>query len=479
MGQGIRANNKPKIARERGMKHSLNMCAFYMAALSAAIIFGNVTPAAAASFNVANDGADSATCGAETSPCRSISQAITNASDGDTIVVGAGLYGNISGNPNFGGPGDEQPSRPFLTQGCIICVTKAVRIFSIHGAAVTIIQGSATTPYRSNVMIFDDGVTFGREGGGFTITGGNDNGLSIVDQAQSIRNVTVAGNVDVGDMTGFSFVGVDLDQIGPCPTGACPQTAHFLLSDNQAIGNGSGFKFRVNLDGAGQLIARNNLTVGAGVGFAAIPGCSPCESTVNAPANIVQLIDNVAVNGGVGFSTNLSGLIQGNTASGNSQVGFLITPGISQIFQSNSAIGNAGPGVVVQFSPDEATLQFGSFASFSNNNLYGNDRNRPPMLSVNPIGSSINVSPQGGYNPGPGAQCGVLNLGALAALTVGGVVSPSPVIKLQAGNNFWGSVRGPLSNGPGDAVGGVCDQNGGVTLAKPFATVAFGITSWP
>ena len=462
------------------MKHALKLSAIFTAALSAAIMIGSVAPAAAASFNVANDGADSATCGAETSPCRSISQAIANASDGDTILVGAGRYGNISGNPNFGGPGDEQPSTPYLTQGCIICVTKAVHIFSIHGAAVTIIQGSPTTPYRSNVMIFDDGVTFGRAGGGFTITGGNDNGLSIVAQPHSIRNVTVAGNVDVNDGSGFSFVGLQFHQILGCPITFCVQNANFLLSDNEAIGNGIGFNLLANIDvGPGQVIARNNMTVGAGTGFLAAGGCADDDCIEVASANIFQLIDNVAANGGVGFATNLSGLIEGNTAIGNSAAGFEVTPGYSQIFQSNSAIGNAGPGVIVEFSPNAETLQFTAFAAFSNNNFYGNDRNRPPMFSVNPVNQYISVSPQGAYEPGPGAHCGVLNVGALAALTVGAVISPSPVIKLQAGNNFWGSTSGPQSNGPGDAVGGVCDQNGGVTLAKPYATIPFGITSWP
>lgn len=43
---------------------------------------------------VTNDGADSATCGSRPRPCRSISQAIENAADGDTIWVGAGHYGS-------------------------------------------------------------------------------------------------------------------------------------------------------------------------------------------------------------------------------------------------------------------------------------------------------------------------------------------------------------------------------------------------
>jgi len=306
-------------------------------------------------------------------------------------------------------------------------------------------------------MIFDDGVTFGRAGGGFTITGGNDNGLTIVGQPNSIRNVTVAGNVDVNDVTGFLFFGVQFHQIIGCPEGECLQNAQFLLSDNEAIGNSVGFNLTTNVDGGpGQLIVRNNMTVGAGTGFVAAGGCGDGACIDVASANIVQLIDNVAANGGTGFATNLSGLIEGNTA-----------------------IGNSGPGVVVEFSPSDQILQFTAFASFSNNNFYGNDRNRSPTFSVSPIGFPINVSPQGAYNPGPGAHCGVLNVGALAALLEGQVVSPSPVIKLQAGNNFWGSTSGPQSNGPGDAVGGVCDQNGGVTLAKPYATIPFGITSWP
>ena len=31
----------------------------------------------------------------------------------------------------------------------------------------------------------------------------------------------------------------------------------------------------------------------------------------------------------------------------------------------------------------------------------------------------------------------------------------------------------------GVATGGVCDQNGAVTIAKSFATIPFAITSWP
>jgi hypothetical protein len=47
---------------------------------------------------------------------------------------------------------------------------------------------------------------------------------------------------------------------------------------------------------------------------------------------------------------------------------------------------------------------------------------------------------------------------------------PTPTVeKLQAANNYWGSVSGPAATGPGDTAGGVCDQNGGATTVKPFS----------
>lgn len=46
-------------------------------------------------------GADSASCGSNASPCRSISQTIANAQDGDTIYVGPGRYGNVNGDSTF------------------------------------------------------------------------------------------------------------------------------------------------------------------------------------------------------------------------------------------------------------------------------------------------------------------------------------------------------------------------------------------
>lgn len=47
---------------------------------------------------VTNIGVDESTCGTNASPCRSISQAIVNASAGDAIHVGPGRYGDLDEN---------------------------------------------------------------------------------------------------------------------------------------------------------------------------------------------------------------------------------------------------------------------------------------------------------------------------------------------------------------------------------------------
>jgi hypothetical protein len=114
---------------------------------------------------------------------------------------------------------------------------------------------------------------------------------------------------------------------------------------------------------------------------------------------------------------------------------------------------------------------------FDHNNFYGNDRNRPALLIHEPNGGG-----DPGLIPGPGAHCGVLNVGKVAPQQpdpITGVVPPPPVVSQSAINNFWGSSKGPSATGAGDAAGGPCDQNGGVTVTKPFATVAFAITTAP
>src|SRR3954451_15636563 len=111
---------------------------------------GNVC-AAGVTWRVTNDGTDSPSCGSAASPCRSISQAMENASAGDLVSVGAGIYGNISGDGTFTHPGDEHPQLLPLHRvsaqpdGCIVCITKPLKVLSLHGAGSTIIVGTAAS----------------------------------------------------------------------------------------------------------------------------------------------------------------------------------------------------------------------------------------------------------------------------------------------------------------------------------------------
>jgi hypothetical protein len=456
-----------------------------MVSILLALPIASLHPTAAAVLWVTNDGADSTSCGSQTVPCRSISQGIENAADGDTIEVGAGHYGNVSGNPNFAGPGDEHAQLGFVYQdvGCIICINKGVHIFSLHGAAVTVIESVPSTLFTSTVMIQSDGVIFGQPGGGFTLTGGNANGLVLdLNAAQDPyglilkRNVTVSGNVDVGDGNGFVFSGKIYATDSPCPNPICMSAANIVFSDNQSVNNGVGFNVTVATYRGGTITLQNNLASGAGAGFIVTPSAQNALSQ-ELDAGSALVLGNVAVNNSVGFKITLAGRTEANTAAGNSQAGFLVVP--AGTFRGNSALGNAGPGMIVNFSANFFSPDLfpptNNYSSFTQNNFYGNDRNRP-VLNIGPI---FNGSLPG-LNPGPSADCGVLNMGdVVAALEPQWVQRGIPTLTLQAAGNFWGSTRGPAATGVGDAVGGACDQNGGVTIAKPFATTPSAITSLP
>jgi hypothetical protein len=58
-------------------------------------------------------------------------------------------------------------------------------------------------------------------------------------------------------------------------------------------------------------------------------------------------------------------------------------------------------------------------------------------------------------------------------------VPPFPPTTVQAAQNYWGSSAGPKANGPSDAAGGICDQNNGTTVYKPFNPARGGIVPLP
>jgi hypothetical protein len=439
--------------------------------------------ASAATLWATNDGLDSSSCGSHATPCRSISQAIENAAPNDTIEVGAGRYGDISGDGTFSHSGDEHPQllsqfrAPFDVNGCIICVTKPLQIFSAHGAAVTLIQGIAGSPYTNTVLIAHDGVTVGSDNAGFTITGGNAAGIAILHSTltETGHSITIRGNRDIGDAVGFEFTGQDF-QDRECPVEeACPPLP-IHITDNTAEDNTvAGFSVQLNgFFSDAPLALQDNTARHGGVGFSLQPGGqNEFGDAVLAPT--VSATGNVALGNTVGFDANSIGSMIGNTASGNRQAGFLIVPGGGR-FEGNSAIGNAGPGMIVDFSSDgfdDGTTPK-TFQSFARNNFFGNDRNRPKFLIYTAQFQST------GYNPGPGAHCGILNVGALGAdygpphdFPVG----HAPAQSLHATDAFWGAPTGPSPSGTGDASGGACDQNNGKTLATPFSRTDFSIAT--
>jgi hypothetical protein len=445
---------------------------------------GNVC-AAGVTWRVTNDGTDSASCGNPASPCRSISQAMENASAGDFVSVGAGIYGNISGDGSFTHPGDEHPQLlphhrvSAQPSGCIVCITKPLKVLSLHGAASTIIVGTAASGYPATVQIASPGATFGNVGHGFTITGTNSIGVYVDQDVGAVlqQNINIGGNVDIGDGIGFAFNGLEFRD-RPCPDPSCTATATVFFTNNEATGSGTGFYLQDNAY-TGTAVFKNNVASGGGSGFLVETGTQSISGAAVGVGN-VSLSNNVAAhNSGYGFSLAQTGPIVGNSAFANSAAGFLVVPGA--VFQGNSAIGNGGPGLIVQASADVFDDYNNDpqdqFRVFNHNNFYGNDRNRPALVLVEPNGGGPGVS------PGPSAHCGILNVGKAAAVPgAPGPVNgdaPSPVIVQKATDNFWGSAKGPSPTGPGDAAGGACDQNGGVTISKPFATVEFAITTAP
>lgn len=435
------------------------------------------TTAAAAALWTSNVGSDSANCGASASPCRSISQAIVNAAEGDTIWVGPGHYGDVNGDGTFTGPGDEQPNPnaglELIAQGCIVCITKPLHIYSTNGAALTVIEGNgSSTGSHSTVMILHDGVDFGAEDHGFTITGGNTHGVTIVPAfTPSVsQDMTIKGNTDIGDGDGFYVFGstYSASEYRGCPY--CQFNARILVASNRAISNPTaGFNVAPNTwHGSGQIVVRDNEALGAGIGFS-VPAYQYPEHTF--PATSVQLVNNIAAHGGTGFYADLPGLISYNTALDNSQSGFTVTPGGAP-FKFNAAIANGGPGVLVQTSPDAFTITPHTFSIFSGNDFFGNDRKRPTLF----FGFGLYLN---GFDPGPSAHCGVLNVGPLAALHGPAQVSPVPATQQQAVGNYWGSSKGPSGSHPGDNAGGVCDQNNSTTIVKPFSPTIWGSTVTP
>jgi hypothetical protein len=310
----------------------------------------------------------------------------------------------------------------------------------------------------------------------------------VVVDSRTDGGATVSGNTDINDGTGFTAVGQFPMSGTECftPPGfppSCPPTVgNVVLSGNQAIRNGTGFAIQTygtnQRGGNMQFILQDNLALRAGTGFTVQQGLyGECDDCDDAPVNAqsATILSNVAADSGLGFYLFGTGKVAYNLATNNSTAGFIILNVAT--FLGNSAIGNAGPGAIVEFlTPDPLVggPQLPAPVNISQNNFFSNDRSRPPLS----LGYFYAGTPSP-FNPGPSAHCGVLNVGEVAPADQAVVEPPSlPVITtpVLAANNYWGSAQGPQPNGPGDAAGGACDQDGGATTVKPFATSPTAIT---
>jgi hypothetical protein len=296
---------------------------------------------------VANNGTDTPSCGSsELKACRSIGFGVANANEGDLVLVGPGLYGDIDNDLQFTTSGDETPD---FGLGCAVCIDKAVAIASTDGAKVTVIElgrpsaGEVPPDLRHTVLIRASGVRFGAPGHGFTLYASTDTGIRVAGGG----NVRVVGNIVLRSKSaelGFS-TGTGMAVVGPAgPVRVAQNAVHghssgfivisdepVTLVDNVALSNqgASGF----SIQGAGRHVIAGNTSTANGIGFGFGVG-----------TYIVK--NNVASNNqSSGFVFGHSDhTIQRNTSVGN-DTGFFVAPTFSgpvgqPRFHFNNMIGN-------------------------------------------------------------------------------------------------------------------------------------------
>jgi hypothetical protein len=389
--------------------------------------------ASAGTLFVANNGVDSANCGAQTKPCRSITQALTNAASGSTILVAPGRYGDIDGDGRFESPGDERPQRRDypspsglpISLACVVCILKPVHVLSMDGAAATVIDAAATTYHV--VQIVAQNVVFGDVNRGFMVTGavvpgdGSDGGDGLFLAAGPGR---IIGNIARAN----GAVGFDLvpggEPLFPTSTFSNGLNGSVLATDNSAVDNGgAGFRL-VGGTTSNYVLLNNNISTGNGRGVS-VYGTAPHIVTHTMVSGNGSGIG--AIGGSFQFTHNV---VVSNTTFGFSFFDKLeILTGQNSVIL-NDIIGNGSAGVEVGRTTVPVIL--------NRNNIYGN-------------------------GIADGSNCGV-------------AVSENSA---NAINNYWGSARGPGAD-PADNIGELPLCNGtfvhsGEPTTKPVATQPFGV----
>jgi hypothetical protein len=290
------------------------------ALLSVAVaLLGSRGQAHAATRYVANDGVDGASCGTKAAPCRSITQAVTNASAGDSVIVGPGRYGDLDDDGTPGDRAGEETPAPLCS--CMLAITKPVTVISSNGAASTIIDARSVNTSR-NVLVGMNDHDFGKPGKGFTITNtASSTGAGLVVGSQNVRvrgNQVVATGVAAAT---FNGIGISLSNLSAGP---------MLVEGNQVIGWRTGILSR----GTGKTVRKNQVSLS----FLGI----------DAGGNGV-VTGNVADDNAVGFAAQETAELTRNAVYGSRTEGFLVQAAISAgvdftgTIAENDIVGNGAP----------------------------------------------------------------------------------------------------------------------------------------
>lgn len=271
--------------------------------VSALVCLGQVVGHGATLF-VANNGVDSSACGSTDNPCRSISQAISNAGTEDTVIVGPGRYGNLNDDDDFDDPGEEAAE---VGSGCncMIRIPKPLTILSSGGAKATLLDTG-----NSGVDVVDiraSGVAFGGKGKGFTLIAFNGQCLEI---SSGTSNVTVVGCIAANESDGFLIDG----------------SGH-NISANILVKNG------IQVQGMGHTIQGNFISANDGDGI-----------TLFASNSVVSA--NLIIGNGYGIVVRDKGnRITGNSILGSTQYGIIAEAHESVAINGNNIYGSGVSGL--------------------------------------------------------------------------------------------------------------------------------------
>jgi hypothetical protein len=389
------------------------------AAATTAAILLVAARAHAGGLTVSANGVDSGTCGPDI-PCATIAQAVTNAVDGDTIVVLPGTHAGTT-------------------------INKSLSLYSAAGTGGAVITGT--------MAVTANGVSIGKLGKGFSFEDPTAN-LTIAADEVTVRGNLFSGataaclevtsgaasvirdNGFDGCVVGVSVLGATATEIRGNQFGHTNSAAVSLGStssgaivrENRTHGpSGSGFV----IAGADHLFFRNLVHGTPGGGFTTTGTPSNCElkenlitSSGSPGINISTgsgwvLNKNAVVNNnapGIYITAGTTTVLNGNLAIGNQSYGILISGGIDHVLTNNSAIDNGGDGLLL--APAGPLTVTGG-------NLYGNG----------------------------GSNCGLDNSSG-NAITTSGI--------------YWGA-----STGPGmDPADGLCGNTGAIVVNDPLAAPA-------